>query len=103
MSQQPNGNNLYVSINQPVAPDPDINMEPTIGIVFLITTGFLSELKQISEEQILMELEKHLEIHREFGSYRETASAKLDCASGQLEWVTVSCRCFRNLFWQHPP
>lgn len=32
-----------------------------------------------------MELEFHLQIHREFGEYREAASARLDHLSAEIE------------------
>jgi hypothetical protein len=86
MSQQSNSNQPDSSNNQAVPADFDVNMEPDIGIMpIVLMVGQLRLHQYAPEEQILMELEFHLKIHREFGEYREAASARLDHLSAEIE------------------
>lgn len=85
MSQQPTSNS---SRNPTASRDPDVIMEPTIGMVWGNWPDIcLRSQGHPTEELILIELQEHFEMHREFGEYRERATAEIDVMAASIEYA----------------
>lgn len=81
------------STQQPSTQDPDVHMEPTIGTSFQFNRGNTLMDFMMPEVLIEAELQRHFEMHRDFGEYREKASVQIDMMAASLQYVFHSSKC----------
>lgn len=86
------------STQQPSTQDPNVHMEPTIGTSFQFNSSNTLMDFMMPEVLIEAELQRHFEMHRDFGEYQEKASVQIDMMAASLQYVFHSSKCWLKKF-----